>query len=122
MDNVWASSMRLERPAQFHSRRYSLLAVFYDNKQLDQTTKLGSICSYYYTVIKRKIVNIITTLREDEKSRDIKNTVATRRAKSKIRFTFTNRNILCVLFPAGLLSYFQKWNIRDTFESNRNVR
>lgn len=37
MDNVWASSMRLERPAQFHSRRYSLLAMFYDNKQLDQT-------------------------------------------------------------------------------------
>lgn len=54
MDNVWASSMRLERPAQFHSRRYSLLAMFYDNKQLDQTkTKLTILWVRFARIITR---------------------------------------------------------------------
>lgn len=54
MDNVWASSMRLERPAQFHSRRYSLLAMFYDNKQLDQTkTKLTILWFRFARIITR---------------------------------------------------------------------
>lgn len=54
MDNVWASSMRLERPAQFHSRRYSLLAMFYDNKQLDQTkTKLTMLWVRFARIITR---------------------------------------------------------------------